>query len=178
MINRKDNKFSFFSKMSQFGFGNIFSSFDFFIALLLFILLFIDNHFNLHIFISTTEQKINYVGILLTASSILFALITTALSIIISFSTSNFIKFLKKNDMLDKIIFPFWLGNAVFLLTIILSIVFLLLDIETWANYIPYIFMIIVSLFLYAIGITFSLLRIIIRIGEWITHYEDNLSNN
>lgn len=178
MNNQENKKFGFFAKMSHFGYGNIFCSYDFFIAVLLFILLFIDNYFNLHIFISTIQEKVDYVEILLTASSILFALITTALSIIFSFSTSNFIKFLKKNDKLDQIIFPFWLGNAVFLVTIVLSIIFLLLDAETWKNYIPYIFMTIISLFLYAIGITFSLLRIIIRIGEWITHNEDNLSNN
>ncbi|MFA7314377.1 MAG: hypothetical protein WC025_00395 [Candidatus Magasanikbacteria bacterium] len=176
MSTNLEKKFGFFSKMFQFGIGNIFISLDFFVAFLVLILLFIDNHFNLKIFISIAEERNAYVQVILSASSILFALITTALSIILSFSTSNFIKFLKKKDMLDSVLFPFWLGNAIYLFTIILSIVYLLLEPATWIKIIPFLFMFIIFLFIYAIGITFSLLRTIIRIGEWIAQNDEDLA--
>lgn len=172
-----EEKFSFFSKMSKFGIGNIVISLDFFVAFLIFLLLYIDCRFKLKLFISSVNDKDAFVQVILSASSVLFALITTALSIILSFSTSNFIKFLKRKGVLSGIIFPFWLGNGVYLCTIILAALYLLADQITWSSQMPYLFMTIVALFVYAIGVTFSLLRTIIRIGEWIAKEDDNLAS-
>jgi hypothetical protein len=165
----------FFYQLKAYGLKNFFVSVDFIIALVVLIFIFIDQGLNLGIF-----SKINndYIVAIFAVSATLFAITLTALAILLSFSNTGFVEFLRKHDKFSKFLFIFWSGSAAYLLAITFSIVYFLFISGCFENFVRnVIYPIVVSLFIYAIINTFYLLGAIIRFGYFLDIF-DRLRDN
>jgi len=165
----------FWYQLKSFGIKKVIFSLDFKIAFLVLVLLILNKKYSWNIFISDSTSYTQYVTAIFAASSVLFALTITSLSIIVSFSSSRFVNFLRKKNKLNDVLFHFWLGNATYLISIVFSMIYFLLGtkllcIQDW------LFFISVSIFVYAIGITFYLLATIIRFGYFLSYFESEIN--
>ncbi|MDD5129823.1 MAG: hypothetical protein PHS66_02060 [Candidatus Omnitrophica bacterium] len=61
-------------------------------------------------------------SVLLNISASLFGILFAAFAIILSLSDEKFIKFLRKHNVLDKILFPFWFISFLYIINIALDI--------------------------------------------------------
>ncbi len=173
-MTNETQKTRFFQQLKLYGFGKILKSVDFIVALAVLITVFIDQLFKLSIFNSGNSD---YVIAIFAAASTLFAITIATLAIILSFSSNEFMLFLKRNKKLSPLLFLFWLGNAVYLFVILLSVIYLLLNsnsFELIRNLILY--PVIVSLFIYALIDTFYILGAVVRFGYFLDLY-DSLKN-
>ena len=59
---------------------------------------------------------------LLNVSASLFGILFAAFAIILSLSDEKFMKFLRKHNVLDRILFPFWLVSILYVINIALDI--------------------------------------------------------
>lgn len=160
-------KTRFWHQLRAYGLKRFIISPDFLIALAVLSALILDKYFNLNIFVN---QDNNFIIAIFAAASTLFAITLAALAILLSFSSSDFVKFLQANNKLSGLLFIFWVGNAAYLLVIALAICNLLLnilsDIKAFVLY-P----LMASLFVYALINTFYILGAVIRFGYFLDIY-------
>jgi len=153
----------FFSLVKKYGWKRLLISVDTISAFLLLVTLIIDKESGKILAISTDSSIVAIIAV----ASTLFAITLAALAIILSFSTSDFVSFLKKHNKLSTILFNFWLGNTAYLIVILLCFCYLLLG-DTFNDVKQWIYPFIASIFLYSLIETFYLLATIVRFGYFI----------
>lgn len=166
-------KTSFLNQLSEYGLLKVLNGLDFKIAVLFLVVYYFDAKFNLNYLIHDNENSIGFITTIIGASSILFALTITSLSLILSFSSSTFVKFLQKHNQLSPILFLFWIGNGAYLLSIGLSMIYFILNDTKFPSLHNYLFMCIVGVFIYALVNTFYLLATIIRFGYFMSAFDE-----
>ena len=160
----------FLYQLIDFGIGRIVFSFDFIASAVIFVLMVLSNKYGWAYF--PRERSLDFVVVMFAAASTLFSITLAALAIVLSFSSSQFVTFLKKKDKFSAILFPFWLGNASYLMVLLLSSLYLLLDISKISILDLYLFPLITALFFYSLVSTFFLLATVFRFG-----YFTNIDN-
>ena len=162
---KQTTKTSFVVQLVEYGFWKIIFSFDFICAVIIFIVLLLNARYGWGFFIDGSGNELRtFTGALLAISSTMFSITLAALAIILSFSTSSFMRFLRKHEKMTGILFPFWLGNLSYLLVVLLTTVYLMLK-ETTQFLDQYLFPLICALFIYSVLGTFYLLSTIIKFG-------------
>ena len=164
-------KTRFFFKLKEFGFCNFFCSTDFVISLTFFIFIITDKYFGLGMF----NCDENFLVAIFAAASTLFAITLASLAIILSFSTSEFVKFLKQKNKFSPMLFIFWVGNGAYLVVVILTLFYYMF--VNFQLLTSILYPIIISVFVYAIISTFYLLALVIRFGYFLDIYESNSQN-
>ena len=162
-------KTTFLYQLKSYGLKNFFISFDFIVSFIVLVTMLIDRYFNLNIF---SLGNSNYVIGIFAVASTLFAIVLAALAIILSFSSGEFMSFLRKNNKLAPLLFLFWVGNAAYLVVIILSTVYLVFNLERYLFLKEYLYPFIIATFIYAVINTFYLLATVIRFGHFLDIYE------
>ncbi len=160
-------KTRFWHQLKSYGFKRFFISPDFLIAIAVLCALVLDKYFNLSIFVN---QDSSFIIAIFAAAATLFAITLAALAILLSFSSSDFVKFLQANNKLSGLLFMFWVGNAAYLLVIALAICSLLLNILSGIKVLV-LYPLVVSLFVYALIDTFYILGAVIRFGHFLDIY-------
>lgn len=169
-MNDETHKTRFWHQLKLYGFRRFIFSADFLISCAVLITMLLDQYIGLSIFSSPDGS---YIIAIFAAASTLFAITLAALAIILSFSSSEFVAFLRKHDKLSKLLFLFWSGNVAYLLVISLSMVYLLLNsyfFATFKNIVLY--PATTALFVYALIDTFYILGAVIRFGHFLDLYE------
>ena len=169
-MNNETTKTRFWHQLKSYGIGRFVLSVDFVVACAVLVVMILNQVLKLDIF-STPDG--NYIIAIFAASSTLFAITLAALAIILSFSSSEFVTFLRKHDKLSKLLFLFWSGNVAYLLVISLSIIYLLLSQNIFGYFketILYPF--IIAFFIYALIDTFYILGAVIRFGFFLDLYD------
>lgn len=161
MTQNKTSETRFFNQLRQFGFKRFFWSADFVLAACLLVAMLLAKYLGLEAFAVVDN---NYVIGIVAAASTLFAITLAALAIILSFSSSKFVEFLRDHQKLSPLLFSFWLGNGAYLIVITLSFAYLILGDEFKGVKIS-LYPFIASIFLYALIDTFYLLGTVIRFG-------------
>lgn len=170
MINKSEiQKTRFFNQLKAYGFKKLIFSVDFLISIAVFIVMVADIQLNLNIF---ADPDSNNVVAIFAAASTLFAITLATLAIILSFSNSELMGFMRKHNKLSSILFSFWLGNSAYLIVLILSLIYFLINPEVLYSLKNYLYPVIVSLFVYALIDTFYLLASVIRFGYFMDIYE------
>ena len=167
---------SFIKQLLDFGIWKCIQGVDFRLSAGFIALYYFDQKYNWNIL--SHNDNDSYITTIIAASSILFALTITSLSIILSFSSSNFVKFVQKNNQLSSLLFPFWIGNGAYLLSISFSLLYFIINKGTFPVFHSSLFIISVGLFIYALINTFYLLATIIRFGYFISVYENVVSKD
>lgn len=172
-------KSSFLNQLRIFGFWKIIKGLDFKLAIFFLIVYYLDGRLDLNYLLHNRDSNRDYIISIITASSVLFALTITSLSLILSFSSSKFVEFLHRHDQLSPILFIFWLGNGAYLLSITSSLFYLIIDGCKLPNFCGVLFAITVGIFIYAIINTFYILGIVIKFGHFISAFNStgNLEN-
>lgn len=168
-MNSETSKTKFLYQLRQYGLRKFFISLDFIIATSVLITASLDNYYKLHIFSSGNG---GYVVEIFATASTLFAITLAALAILLSFSGGEFVGFLRKNNKLFPLLFPFWIGSVAYLIVIVLSVLYLILHSETFNLFKGYLYPFIISIFTYGIINTFYLLATVIRFGYFLDIYE------
>jgi len=168
-MNNETQKTTFLYQLKSYGFKKFIISFDFIVSVSILVTMFIDRYFKLDIFYSGDSDYV--IGIFAVAST-LFAIVLAALAIILSFSSSEFMSFLKKNNKLAPLLFLFWIANGAYLVVIILSTVYLVFNLERCFFLKEYLYPFIIATFIYAVINTFYLLATVIRFGHFLDIYE------
>src|SRR5690606_35181035 len=106
------NNSGFLSQIRKYGISKILLSWDMLVALLTFALLILSRKLGWGLLKPMDDDGLTYI---VTVASAIFSVLITALAIILSFSSSNFVKFLREKDIFDKIIFIFWWASLAFL---------------------------------------------------------------
>jgi len=166
-------KSSFLNQLKEFGLWKILNGLDFKIAIIFMLVYHLDGKLNLN-YLSHADNS-NYIVTIITASSVLFALTITSLSLILSFSSSKFVKFLHQHNQFSSILFIFWLGNGAYLLSIALSLIYLIINSSNLPTFYATLFVITVGSFVYALVNTFYILGTIIRFGHFMSTFDEEL---
>lgn len=175
-MNDKTSQTRFWHQLRSYGLKRFMVSLDFLIGCAVFVAIFLDQKFVLDIFSSPNDS---YVITIFAAASTLFAITLAALAILLSFSSSEFVAFLRKYNMLNKLLFIFWSGNAAYLSVISLSIIYLLLNSSIFGLFKTIIlYPIITAIFIYALIDTFYILGTVIRFGHFLDLYENFKNQN
>lgn len=156
------NQTRFFFQLYKYGVSRVILSAEFLISIAVFISLIIDRHYELGIFHTADGNSVIAV---FAAASTLFAITLAALAIILSFSSSELMIFLRSHDKLSPLLFLFWLGNASYLIVVMLALVYLTVDVEKISFLGNYLYPLIATFFIYSLINTFYLLGAIIRFG-------------
>lgn len=168
-MNNETKKTKFLYQLKSYGLKEFFISFDFVVSFIILVTMLIDRYFNLGIF---SVGNSDYVIGIFAAASTLFAIVLAALAIILSFSSSEFMSFLRKKDKLSPLLFLFWVGNAAYLIVIVLSTIYFVIDLEKLIPIKEYLYPFIVAFFIYGVINTFYLLAAVIRFGYFLGIYE------
>jgi hypothetical protein len=164
-------KTRFHVQLLEYGIWNIVLSADFLISLALLVALCIDTYYKAGTF---QVAGIPYLVAVFAAASTLFAITLASLAIILSFSSSKFAQFLRQHGGFASILFTFWLGNASYLVVLLLSLSYLVISPQAlgWiGDYFP---SLITAVFVYAVINTFYLLGAVIRFGFFLDFFESN----
>lgn len=165
-MNSETAKTKFFYQLKQYGIGKFLTQFDSIVFYFSIIILSIDHYFNFNFFV---KAEMNQVVAIFAAAATLFAITLASLAIILSFSNSEFMYFLIKNNKLSSLLFLFWVGNASYLIVISLSVLYFVLNIAVVGSII---YILILSFFAYSIVNTAYLLATVIRFGYFIDIFE------
>lgn len=107
--------------IAQFGITKIIKSLDFIGAVLCTIIYI--RYVIITPFSSDIEDLLkNLLANLLSVSSSLFSILFAAFAIILTLADERFLKFLKQQNVLDKILLPFWLVSMLYIINIITNI--------------------------------------------------------
>lgn len=163
---------SFSSQIKNYGIKKLIFSWDFAVLIAVFALLMIDYFQNLGV---TSSINDNYITLIVTIASAIFSVLVTALAIILSFSSSSFVKFLREKKMFDKIIFIFWFTSIIFLSVLMLVFIKQLLIIN-----IPILSALfsslILSLFIYGMIETYYVIGSLMRFAHFLGQYEEKIN--
>ena len=99
---------------------------------------------------------------LLQVSASLFGILFAAFAIIISLSGERFMKLLKKLEIFDMILFPFWLVSILYIFDIILNILVIII----YGGISNYVMTVSIFIFSWAIFATFYLVKDTINFGR------------
>ena len=168
-MNSETKKTTFLYQLKLFGFKKFFMSFDFIVAAIVLVVMFVDRHLGLDIL---TKGSSNYVIAIFAAASTLFAITLASLAIILSFSSNEFMSFLRKNNKLSPLLFLFWIGNATYLVVLVLSTTYFVINSEKLMFVKDFLYPFIIAVFVYGIINTFYLLGAVIRFGFFLDIYE------
>lgn len=168
-MDSETQKTTFFYQLKSYGFRKFFISFDFIIFIIVLIAMFLDRSLGLDAF---SRSNNNHIIAVFAAASTLFAITLAALAIILSFSNSEFMSFLRKKDKLLPLLFLFWIGNIAYLIVIVLSTIYFVIDLESLISIKEYLYPFIVAVFVYGVINTFYLLGTVIRFGYFLDIYE------
>ena len=172
-MTNKTSETRFFSQLKKYGFKRFVVSPDFILAFVVLVLMLADKVWKLEAFATADSSFI--IGIVAAAST-LFAITLASLAIILSFSTSDFVGFLRKHNKLGLLLFNFWIGNAAYILVIILSFFYLLFNQQfDWAK--AWLYPFIAAVFLYALIDTFYILGAVVRFGYFVDFYQESSEN-
>lgn len=163
------NKTRFWFQLKSYGISKLILSVDFLVALAVFISIVIDNSYGLGIFLKSQNS---YIITIFAAASTLFAITLATLAILLSFSSSSLMSFLKQKDKFSSILFLFWIGNASYLVVVFLSLIYLTIDISKIDILDKYLYPSIVAVFVYSLINTLYLLGTIIRFGYFLEIYD------
>jgi len=166
-------KTTFWYQLKEYGYKNFFLSFDFVISIVILLFLIIDKILGTGIFLTGTNELT--IGIIATAST-LFAITLASLAIIFSFSSSSFVSFLKEKGKLSSILFLFWSGNISYLITIVISFMYLILG-SHFSLLKDSLYILIIPIFLYSLINTFYLLATVIRFGHFLDLYDSKTND-
>lgn len=170
-------KTKFLVQLAEFGVRKVIFSFDFVFSFAFFILMLLSNKYSWDIFITSFDDNKNMIVTVFAVASTMFSITLAALAIILSFSSSQFMRFLKSKNKLSGILFPFWLGNASYLLVLLCSSAYLILNNNKFSFVSVFLFPLICSIFVYSILNTFYLLASVIRFGYFSSWVEENSKN-
>lgn len=165
-MNSETAKTKFSYQLKQYGIGKFLTQFDSIVFYFSIIILSIDRYYKLNFF---AKAEMNQVIAIFAAASTLFAITLASLAIILSFSNSEFMNFLRKNNKLSSLLFLFWIGNSSYLVVISLSVLYFVLNIAIVGTFI---YILILSFFAYSIVNTAYLLATVIRFGYFIDIFE------
>ncbi len=163
-------KTTFVYQLRQYGIDRLVKSPDFIASIFSFLVIFIDSALGLKLFAPPDD---NSVIAIFAAASTLFAITLAALAIILSFSSSEFVRFLRTHDKFFSILFLFWIGNAAYLTTVLLSALYLILNSQTFD--LPkrlLLYPLTVATFVYALIETYYILAAVIRFGHFLDLFE------
>lgn len=170
---KETTKNSFLVQLIEYGIRKVVFSFDFALAAAFFAFLLLGKKYGFGNIVDDSASIKNFIGVVFAIASTMFSITLAALAIILSFSNTKFMSFLRRKEMSSGILFPFWLGNVVYLVVLLLSTIYLLVKPTAFID--TYIFPLICSLFMYALLSTFYLLATVIKFGYFIGWAEDNL---
>lgn len=109
----------FFNRMKSFGIGRIIKSFDFIIPLVLSII----GSFTFFNLLTDTTVRTNLLSDIIVASISITTIVLAGFAIVISLTEKEFVKYLKKYDIYDNIIFTFEYTTIISLFTFVFSII-------------------------------------------------------
>jgi len=161
---------SFTSQIFAYGISRIILSPDFIIASLLFAFVLTDKLANWGLVKSLDADALIFLA---TISATIFAIIITALAIILSFSSSKFVAFLRKTNKLSSIMFVFWMASSTYL--VVLALCFLKFFVS--AN-VPLLVSglgraLTLGFFTYALLQTFYVVATLIRFAQFLNYFEN-----
>jgi hypothetical protein len=133
-----------------------------------FVVLVLNNILKWNTFNGLNDTNLTFV---VTVASAIFSVLITALAIILSFSSSNFVKFLRDKDMFDGIIFIFWLTSISFLSVIALSFIKYLVNFNIgWLHGIGS--ALVLSIFAYGLIETYYVVGALMRFAYFLGYFE------
>lgn len=159
------------NQLIKYGVKRIVFSVDFIFSFVVCVLLFLGYQYKWGYFSPVDKDGLVYV---VTIAAAMFSVLVTALAIILSFSSSNFIKFLRKHGKYEKVLFYFWYTSIVFLGVIGLSLVQQVLVLEGWDALKHAGHALILAAFIYGIINVFYVLDALVRFSYFLGQYEDN----
>jgi hypothetical protein len=175
-MNDNTNQTRFWHQLRSFGIKHFIVSVDFLVAFIILIAMILSKSLHLDIF---SIPDGGYIIAIFAAASTLFAITLAALAIILSFSSSEFVTFLRQHNKFSKLLFLFWSGNAAYLLVIFLSMTYLFLNSNTLGCFKEVVlYPSITALFVYALIDTFYILGAVIRFGHFLDLYEKYKNRN
>lgn len=170
-MTNKTKETTFWAQLKKFGIMRFLVSLDFIASLALFLSMALSKEYDLNYFFIADN---NYVIGIIAAASTLFAITLAALALILSFSSSSFVAFLKEKGRFSNLLFNFWIGNAAYLVVIFCSFVYLIIGDHIQFGVIlrDWLYIIISSVFLYSLIETFYLLSLVVRFGFFLDLFE------
>jgi hypothetical protein len=168
------NKSGILSQIQKYGIKKLIFSWDFIGAVVFFTVLILSKKLGWHLFTSANSDSFTFI---ITVATAIFSVLITALAIILSFSSSNFVKFLRDHDIFDKITFIFWWASLAFLTVILLSFIKYIISftLPAWSQGVGT--ALILSTFYYALIETFYVVGALMRFAFFLGHYESRIAN-
>jgi hypothetical protein len=163
------SKTNFFYQLREYGIKKFLWSFDFIFAFIIFLTALLDKWLRLNIF---ANSESNYVIGIFVGASTLFAITLAALAILLSFSSSELMKFLRRKGKVGPLLLLFWVGNGAYLVVILLSFIYLAINSTSLSMLKEGIYILILSTLSYALINTFYLLATVIRFGYFLDIFE------
>jgi len=158
----------FVGQIRKYGVRKIIFAWDFGISLCVFVLLLLNTNLHWNAFNSLGNDSLVFI---VTVASAIFSVLITALAIILSFSSSNFVKFLREKDMFDRIIFIFWWTSIAFLSVLVLSFVKYLIKFDhAWLHGIGS--AMILAIFVYGLIETYYVVGALMRFAYFLGYFE------
>lgn len=166
-------KSGFFYQLRQYGISRIIMSYDFGISFMVFVIL-----FQSYLFKSTAfnmlgaESTANIIAI----TSTIFSIIIAAIAIILSFSGTEFVRFIRKSQSFNNILFSFWYCCSTYLLIIILAFLKFIINFHPPLIISSFYSALVISGFLYALLQTFYVVASIMKFAHFMD-YHDRITN-
>lgn len=168
MSNSITSQSGFIGQIKKFGLKKIVLSWDFLVTCLLFILLILNEVLDWRRLSALDNENLMFI---VTVASAIFSVLITALAIILSFSSSNFVKFLRSKDMFDRIIFIFWWTSIAFLTVLTLSFIKYLVNFNTeWIRIVGS--AAVLTIFAYGLIQTYYVVGALMRFAYFLGHFE------
>lgn len=161
---------TFYTQLIRFGIGRLLGSRDAQFAAVIFFLFAVDNFLGNRIF----EINKDVVPQIIAIAASIFAVIVTALAIIISFSQDGFGNFLRHSKIGERILFTYWLSAGCFVVILLGSLFYSTIK-SSLTSLRYFILTANLSLLVYALINTLYLLASTIRFGYFLLRFGDKL---
>lgn len=158
-------KAGFLYQLKDYGLARIIKSFDFIVAFVVFIIL-----FQGYLSQAETFKKLSDDGLtnVITIASTIFSIIIASIAIILSFSGSQFVAFIRKSKAFRNILFSFWLCSVTFLAVILLAFVKFVVNIHPGLLIAAFYNAFVIAAFVYAILQTFYVVSSIMKFAHYL----------
>jgi hypothetical protein len=164
-------KSGFFYQLKDYGINRILKSYDFLLSFTLFIILLQSYLTGSNNFKSLSNDSLT--GIITIAATI-FSIIIAALAIILSFSGTKFVQFLRDNGRLHNILFLFWLCSVTYLSVLMLAFIKYLVNFHV-SHIISSLYnALLIAGFVYAVLQTFYVVASIMKFAHYLDYHDKN----
>lgn len=174
-IQTETEKTTFFYQLREYGFARILKSTDFTLSIILFVGLYFDylNHGDHFVRLGSNDT-----AMIIATSSAIFSIIIASVAIILSFSGTKFIAFLREAKQLHKILFLFWFCCLTHLTALVLAFFKTLENFDAPNAISSFYSALVFSVFFYAILQTFYAVGSIMRFAHFMDLYNRTVEKN